>query len=105
VLSYKITSKQLSPQERKQHSNKRISPKDPDFKTKVLERVFLRLVFKEGMRVRLNGTTRKGTITTIHFDNDSIVWEANKPMFIEVLMDDKTRLLCGTHQLSRKKAK
>lgn len=104
MLSYKITSKQLSHQERKHHKRNRINPNDPDFKERVLERVFARLVFKENMRVRLAGTSQKGIIKRIHFDADSIVWENKQPMFIEVLLDDGKRLLCGTHQLSRKKA-
>jgi len=56
------------------------------------------------MRVRVNGSNRKGKVLRLIVDNREVIWEGNRPHFIEIDMDDGAQYVANPSQLSKKRA-
>ena len=70
-----------------------------------LRRALKRCHFKEGQRVRMYGTRKKGTITQIVTRSEDVLWENNKLYFITVKWDDGEHNYCMPSQLTLKRVK
>jgi hypothetical protein len=57
------------------------------------------------MLIRINGTSNKGVVKKINFDHKTVTWHKGKPLFIEIELNSGERMLCGTHQITGKRAK
>ena len=58
------------------------------------------------MRVRVQGTQRKGEVKLIEYDVNVMPWSGNNiPKYLLVRFDDGEELYCAPHQLTRKRAK
>jgi hypothetical protein len=76
----------------------------PNFKQVVFERSLRGCNYKQGSRVKLRGTNRKGTVLEVIADIESINWTKNKPHYIAVHFDDGQYGLCNPGQLRGTKA-
>lgn len=105
MISYKIISRKI-PSSEKRNWQSPLDPNSPTFKQDVFQRSLTRCHFRPQMRVRVQGTQRKGEIIEIEYDVNKMPWTAtNIPQYLYVQFDDGEFLYCAPHQLTRKKAK
>jgi hypothetical protein len=80
-----------------------VKPGDTNFHEIVFQRNLKACQYTAGQRVKQRGGHIRGTILSIERDITKINWSKHKPMFVEVLFDDKTHVLCNPSQLKRTK--
>ena len=105
MITYKIISKQSSkstPPEigKREH----LHPSQPDFKEKTYRRAYqlnVRL-FPKGQRVKVRGSSRRGIVVRLYDDINEVIWEGNRPHYIECQLDDGTILVANPGQLKKK---
>lgn len=104
MISYKILSKKLSSKQRTELLDDHLRADDPEFKRKLFERLYARLKFTKGCNVRIVNTSKRGIVTKVYTDLNSIKWDKDKPFFIEVCLDDGQQVVCSPYDLTRKRA-
>lgn len=104
MISYKITSKNTTTNIHPK-SRKAISPADPDYKERLMERILHKFPYHKGERVRVVGTSECGTIKHIEFDINKIRWINDSPHFITVVADDGNEFLLRISEVTRKRVK
>lgn len=53
--------------------------------------------------MKIRGTSRKAEIKDIYTKLEDVVWEKNKPYYIEVELPDGNRMIAAPHQIHRRK--
>lgn len=106
MITYKIISRKLSPEEKSRVKRRRLSPDDPDFQERLFERVYQHNPFREGDRVRLVGTKHTATLVNVYSELKDVIWKDDKPHFLVLEFDDdKSRKVATPFQITRKNVK
>ena len=102
MIRYKIISTNTTHQP-KSSLTRRPHPSEPSYKETVLTRALQSNNFKNGDRVKMRRGHRRGNITVMHTNPETVNWERNTPHYIQVKFDDGAELMCHHSQLKRSK--
>jgi hypothetical protein len=102
MISYKIIV-QNTADIKHPEARKVVAPGEPDFRETVFRRNLAQNRFKEGDRIKMRKTAKRGFIVEVIRDIKNVNWERNRPHFLVVQWDDKSTNMCIHTQLKPSK--
>jgi hypothetical protein len=100
MITYKIisnTGKKLN------HEIRPVKPTDKDYKDVVYERALSRCFYREGSKVKIRRSSRRGVVQEVIKDKERVNWVNNSPYFIVVKFQDGVIEQCSPSQLKNSK--